>query len=387
MSVAGPTGAEAFAHIIALLDLEDTRSNQSSIRVTNIIFMVFIVVALLLRVYSKMSVSRNLQSDDYCAILGTIFALALSAVSLNMLTYGYGNHLWQLGQMDTLINRLQLMVKSLIACNILQAFSLSLAKTSIIILYNRIFHAHTWLCHATQAILAICWIMCLLTLFLSVFQCRPIRAAWDFGSFDRTGTTCINIQAYIYAVIAVNIFTDVMLVFLPIVPIARLRLPWKKKIAVCLLFLVGFFSCMASVVRMYSLRGLRDLDISFTSNSSLLWSIIETDVALLCASCPAIRFTFKTRSPIGMWLRQLCGGKRDADGESEKYTQGSDPTPSSRRESGGIAKRKYNSVVDPASSEPHPYEAEFQDIQLDDIREEAGDNCERGEEGPREERD
>jgi hypothetical protein len=72
----------------------------------------------------------------------------------------------------------------------------------------------------------------------------------------------VDIQAYLYASTAVNILTDGVIVVLPILPITRLRLPRRKKVAICLLFLVGGLSCASSVVRLVSLGTLKDLDIS-----------------------------------------------------------------------------------------------------------------------------
>lgn len=243
------------------VDWQDNATFREPVLVVNVVFMVLVPVALGLRMYSKISVFRKLESDDVAAIIGTAGSLALSSVALHMLGNGYGKHLWD-GPFSTMIQRSENFIKELIACNILHSFSLSFAKTSIIILYNRIFDAHPWFRRTMWCTLSICWTMFVLTIFISVFQCNPIDGAWSFRVMYLGRSSCVDMKAYLYASNAVNIFTDGVVVVLPIVPIMKLRLPRRKKVAVCLLFLVGGFSCASSIVRMVSLRGLQDLDIS-----------------------------------------------------------------------------------------------------------------------------
>ncbi|KAF3212981.1 hypothetical protein TWF106_007508 [Orbilia oligospora] len=340
------------------VDWQDKTVFQEPVLVVNIVFMVLIFIALGLRLYSKISVFRKLESDDVAAIIGTAGSLALSSVALHMIGSGYGKHLWD-GPFSTMIQRSEKIIKELIVCNILHSFSLSFAKTSIIILYNRIFDAHPWFRRTMWCILSVCWTMFILTIFISVFQCNPIDGAWSFRIMYLGRSSCVDMQAYLYASTAVNIFTDGIVVILPIVPITRLRLPKRKKIAVCLLFLVGGFSCASSIIRMVSLRTLQDLDITYTTANSLFWSVIEVNIALICASCPAIRTIF-TRHPIPIISRFLCcAGGSDPDCTS-KYNRSSYAVRNgvSPGESRRITFTRYGSTTLGGSSGcVHPYEA------------------------------
>ncbi|KAK6519162.1 hypothetical protein TWF281_003851 [Arthrobotrys megalospora] len=286
------------------IDWSDKSSFRQPVIVCNVVFMIFVPMALGLRLYSKISMFRKLESDDIAAIVGTAGSIALSSVAFHMLQYGYGNHLWA-GGTSTMIERSEHIIKELIVCNIIQSFSLCCAKTSIVILYNRIFDAHPWFRRTMWGVLSICWTMFILTVFISVFQCRPMDGAWNFQTMYLGTSKCVHIQSYIYACTSVNIITDGVVVVLPILPITRLRLPRRKKVAVCLLFLVGGFSCASSVARMVSLGSLVNLDMSYTTAHSLFWSIIEVNIALICASCPAIRTIF-TRHPIPVLSRFFC---------------------------------------------------------------------------------
>ncbi|KAK6334516.1 hypothetical protein TWF730_003730 [Orbilia blumenaviensis] len=348
------------------IDWQDKTSFRDPVLIVNVVFMVLIPMALGLRLYSKISVFRKLESDDMAAIIGSAGSLALSSVSLHLLKYGYGKHLWD-GSFETMINRSEDMIKELIVCNILHAFSLSFAKTSIIILYNRIFDAHPWFRRTMWCILSICWTMFILTIFISVFQCSPVDGAWSFQIMYLGKSSCLDMQAFLYASTAVNILTDAFVVILPILPIMRLRLEKRKKVAVCLLFLVGGFSCASSIIRLVSLGTLQDLDISYTTANSLFWSVIEVNIALICASCPAIRTIF-TRHRIPIISRFLCCGTNpDYTDEYEQSSyavrKGKGP---GRRESRRMTYAKYGSnTLGGSSGCGHPYEAGLRD--LDDM--------------------
>ncbi|KAK6495044.1 hypothetical protein TWF481_003071 [Arthrobotrys musiformis] len=347
------------------VDWQDTTTFQEPVLVVNVVFMVLVPIALGLRLYSKISVFRKLESDDVAAIIGTMGSLALSAVTMHMLKSGYGKHLWD-GPFSTMTERSEKLIKELIVCNILHSFSLSFAKTSIIILYNRIFDAHPWFRRTMWCILSICWTMFVLTIFISVFQCNPIDGAWSFRIMYLGKSSCVDMQAYLYASTAVNIFTDGVVVALPIVPITRLRLPKRKKVAVCLLFLVGGFSCASSIIRMVSLRTLQDLDISYTTANSLFWSVIEVNIALICASCPAIRTIF-TRHSIPIISHFLCCAI-DPQSTTGKYDRSSYAVRNgvSPVESRHITFTRYGSTTLGGSSGcVHPYEAGLGD--LDDL--------------------
>ncbi|KAF3228259.1 hypothetical protein TWF191_002764 [Orbilia oligospora] len=95
------------------VDWQDKTVFQEPVLVVNIVFMVLIFIALGLRLYSKISVFRKLESDDVAAIIGTAGSLALSSVALHMIGSGYGKHLWD-GPFSTMIQRSEKIIKELI---------------------------------------------------------------------------------------------------------------------------------------------------------------------------------------------------------------------------------------------------------------------------------
>src|ERR1700761_5272908 len=89
----------------------------------------------------------------------------------------------------------------LFTCQVLYATAITLTKLSIIISYIRLFPT-TWLhrlMYGTAAIVATFWVC---SVFITIFQCNPVRAAWDF---TLTNKRCIPILKYFYVAASVNI--------------------------------------------------------------------------------------------------------------------------------------------------------------------------------------
>jgi hypothetical protein len=77
-------------------------------------------------------------------------------------------------------------------------------------------------------------------IFGFVFQCRPIRMAWENWDKSHTDATCHNINLFGWLSAAINIILDVITIALPLPELFRLVLGRKKKIHIMLMFSVGF---------------------------------------------------------------------------------------------------------------------------------------------------
>lgn len=90
--------------------------------------------------------------------------------------------------------------------------------------------------YATGVVVGLLW---LCSVFATIFQCSPVRAAWDFTITNRR---CFPYVHYLYASAAITIATDVMLCTIPLPYFWRLQLPRRQKLVICFLFLVGAVS-------------------------------------------------------------------------------------------------------------------------------------------------
>ncbi len=125
----------------------------------------------------------------------------------------------------------------------------------------------------------------------SIVQCAPISYYWTSWDKDpsRHGK-CVNINALAWTHAAMSILLDIWMLALPLSEVFRLQLTWRKKASVTMMFLVGTFVTVVSILRLQSL-------VTFATSSNptwdqvnvVMWSNIEVNVGIICACLPALR--------------------------------------------------------------------------------------------------
>lgn len=112
---------------------------------------------------------------------------------------------------------------------------IAMTKTSILLLYHRIFQIHKWFRYLMYALIAYIWIWALCVLFLAVFQCHPVALQWD----QSLEGTCIDRVAYYRAIGPPNTVHDVVMVVVPAVMIWKTQTSKHQKIALSTIFLLA----------------------------------------------------------------------------------------------------------------------------------------------------
>jgi hypothetical protein len=137
------------------------------------------------------------------------------------------------------------LAKLVIINNNLWAVAVNVTKASILAQYLRIFSSRLtrFCCFVLLVLLlpAVCW-----SVFAGTFLCRPVAKLWD----PQLDGTCMDPRSYWLSAAGINIGIDFAVLILPLPAITQLRLPRKQKICLVLMFLLGFFVCVVSVVRL-----------------------------------------------------------------------------------------------------------------------------------------
>lgn len=125
--------------------------------------------------------------------------------------------------------------KGIFAVELIYLTSVALPKLSVLVLYLRIFTTRGCQISAqgTIALVTLNWVAFVVSCLL---QCRPLAFWWD-----RTieGGSCFEVQAFYRAMCVPNLFTDLIVMLLPMQPILKLRLQVFKKIALLIIFLTA----------------------------------------------------------------------------------------------------------------------------------------------------
>lgn len=73
-------------------------------------------------------------------------------------------------------------------------------------------------------------------LFVDIFQCSPVAYVYDFSI---SNGSCINQGAFYVATAATYLFTDVLVLSIPIIITWGLQMPLRRKVAVCVVLCMG----------------------------------------------------------------------------------------------------------------------------------------------------
>lgn len=163
--------------------------------------------------------------------------------------------------------------------------AINLTKCSILLLYLRLFGIVRWMRWACRGLLGCVIIYCISSMTATIFQCNPVAKAFDKA---RTGT-CINLATFWFANAGFSIATDVIVLLLPMPLVYGLEVPRAQKLALMAVFAIGVFVVITSCLRVTTL----DVFATSTDNTydiaNVMWTIIEPNVAIVCACLPTLR--------------------------------------------------------------------------------------------------
>jgi hypothetical protein len=165
--------------------------------------------------------------------------------------------------------------------------TINLTKLSILCLYLRIF-IQPWFRRTCWSCVIAVSTYALASIIATIFQCTPIPHLWDKTTYPTA--TCINVTAFWYANAIYNVITDI--VILASVPgvVWKLKLPFRQKLGLTVVFGLGIFVCATSILRMTTLgQSSKALDLTQGTLLSTMWTTIEASTAIVCACLPMLR--------------------------------------------------------------------------------------------------
>jgi hypothetical protein len=163
--------------------------------------------------------------------------------------------------------------------------ALALIKVSLVLFYLEIFNSPGFKMSA-YCVLVFITINSLLIFFLTIFICTPVPYFWDR---DIEGK-CMDLQAVAYASSASAIVQDFILLILPLVFIRNLHLRRRRKIGAALMFSIGSFGCITTILRLHTLSTFKiSMDPTWDYVPTTIWTEFELAAGGLCVSLPSIR--------------------------------------------------------------------------------------------------
>ncbi|EKD19957.1 hypothetical protein MBM_01909 [Drepanopeziza brunnea f. sp. 'multigermtubi' MB_m1] len=244
------------------------------------VFLLISYVAVTLRLYCRYFCLKVLGLDDFI-IIGALVATTGMAIQNGFhISLGTGRHTDELPLQQIMIPTL----KHWYAYQIVYPFVLYLVKLSILALYHRIltqrnFRLWVW------AVSGFITVQTVVVMFVQAFECGSrVSGAWS-PTFPEG---CNNVAASYYSMSSINVFTDIVILVMPLPTLAKLKINIRKKCALMGIFLTGGVAITASCLRFYALH-------VYDTTEDVAYDAIyiEVNLAIITASAPALRPLFK----------------------------------------------------------------------------------------------
>ncbi|KAK3688829.1 hypothetical protein B0T22DRAFT_407493, partial [Podospora appendiculata] len=253
-------------------------SHSTWVTVPTVLFTVLGTTLVGIRFWAR-RVTSGLGADDWVCLAALIFALATNGLFLAMTHYGFGRHIKSLSA-DDRTEALFLYWVSQITYKI----SLQLTKISLLLLYMRIFSHVSWFRRLSLGLITVLVLYGFASCITGLVQCTPVARAWNYA----VAGSCIQLMKFFIFNGAFALTTDVIVLLLPMPLVWRLQLPLSQKLALVPVFGIGIFIVITSTLRLYALIATPSADTTYELMGTL-WTIIEFNLALVCASLPTVR--------------------------------------------------------------------------------------------------
>ncbi|KAL1873469.1 hypothetical protein VTK73DRAFT_917 [Phialemonium thermophilum] len=245
-----------------------------------IVFAIVCPSLVTLRVWSRLRKGGKLGPDDYCILSSLAFALASSGLMIASCKYGFGQHIFNLTP-ENKIGALEYFF----LCQITYKSSINLTKCSILLLYTRIFgnvRRFKWACWFLTACVAM---YAIASVTATIFQCSPIDRAFN----KAIPGTCIDNGKFWWANAGFSVSTDFIILFIPMPLIYKLKIPRVQKAALMIVFTLGGFVVITSCLRMTTINLTATTPDTTYDIASTMWTVIEMNLAIVCACLPMVR--------------------------------------------------------------------------------------------------
>ncbi|TQV91231.1 Extracellular membrane protein, 8-cysteine region, CFEM [Cordyceps javanica] len=240
------------------------------------------------------SYRQSLGWDDYTIIGAMLLGIPATIINvLGLTANGMGRDVWTLTTDE--VNRFGAFFYTM---EVLYLAEIACIKLSLSVFYLYIFPGE-WTRRLLWATVVFNVASGVAFVVAGVVQCIPIPFFWKKYTDPMAAGHCIDINTFGWTHAAVSIAVDVWLIAIPLSQLRKLQLHWKKKIGVTLMFLLGTFVTVVSILRLQSLIYLaRSFNPTWDQWVVAWWSTIEVHVGMICASLPTLRLVL-----VRMWPR------------------------------------------------------------------------------------
>ncbi|KAI1308035.1 hypothetical protein F5Y03DRAFT_108924 [Xylaria venustula] len=267
------------------------RNIKTAVWLVPLVTIILSTVFFFLKLLSRAVLHQPYDASDITLGASVAVTFPVLWVAFKLASYGLGQDVWEIPQ-DNITKILYLYWWA----EILYQAGLPLTRISMLCFYLRVFPQRhiRW---ASFALIGLNAADLIAFIVATIFQCSPIYGAWTFwdGSFKGH---CNNLHLQSWVQAAINIGLDLMVIILPLPSLAKLSASRERKIRIIIMFAIGFFITIISILRLRTLVVFANsTNVSYDYVQPGLYSIIEAAVSIMCSCLPSVRALLLTVAP------------------------------------------------------------------------------------------
>ncbi|KAJ4992823.1 hypothetical protein SVAN01_01527 [Stagonosporopsis vannaccii] len=260
-------------------------------------FLMLSLIAVGLRLFTRVSVLHRPGWDDAFVTLAAVFNVVAQSTFIGGVKHGIGQHL------ILILSTLSTTMKWFYVANAAYTTTTVFIKLSLLCQYLRLW-SESYRRKATIILLIIVILWGSAFQFMAWFPCFPIRGFWDKNMSPPAKCyafgyrTTEEAKSTLLAFAGSNMCLDLVIFLIPLTEYFRPNLKRKQVIAMTGLFAVGFIVVLMAILRLwsglrYSNRAVLMYDYTYWFPGVMIFSCLEVDFAIMCASIPIFWPTVK----------------------------------------------------------------------------------------------
>ncbi|KAK2774044.1 3-beta hydroxysteroid dehydrogenase isomerase family protein [Colletotrichum kahawae] len=240
-----------------------------------------------LRSYSKMALNTHWYTEDLSGGFRALCVVICSWIA-TVAHYGEGYHEWEVTK-----EAYKEVLRWLYIGSILYCPAAYLTKATLLLLGARVFAVYERVSRGVFTFIYVLLFCYTPIMMLKVLVCIPVAATWDS---DIKPANCLNQRKVFISDMCLGVFTDIIILLLPLVMTFSLRLPFWTKVKVVALLSAGGIATAVSIFRLY--KSILFLEPSDRTEGFVLLDIttaLELSIGLVCACLPTINLLIQKK--------------------------------------------------------------------------------------------
>ncbi|KAG9197370.1 hypothetical protein G6514_001632 [Epicoccum nigrum] len=275
-----------------------------------------------LRIYAKVTRRQGLWWDDWILIASWGFLLIEAILTQVGQALGFGKPLLYVDPKNLLTISFGTSLSITISCFASTLSKISFGVTLLRLTADKI-RWSVWFCIVTL------FLVMLPSAFITYIQCTPTAKAWnptlEGHCWDIVAVTNYGIFNAAWCTAA-----DIYLALLPWNVLWGLQMRMHEKIGVGIAMSMGILAGLCAIIKGIYIQQIRETDFSYNGKDVIIWTAVETAVAIIGASLPVLR----------VFLREKVSSYNSSRGHRSGTTNSTlKPTPGASRGSISGARR------------------------------------------------